>query len=220
MIALVGDIHGEFHVLQQYINAAPPGTAFVQLGDFGYWPSGGARKYSMVEMNYLATNINRPFYFIDGNHDDCRALLEHTEPQEVWPGAIYVPRGSVFTLDGRKVLFLGGAASVDKAWNPGWQPEEDVTEEDVERAIKNAEGGVDLMLTHTPPKYFNAAHFPITKNFLEMWNLPHGWVDHSAARVQKVWEAVGKPKLYCGHMHRGLQDPKVRILNIDEVVTV
>jgi hypothetical protein len=55
-----------------------------------------------------------------------------------------------------------------------------------------------------------------------MWELPRGWEDIAAFHVQKVWEAVGKPPLYCGHMHpeKWVAADNCKVLGINEVAYV
>jgi len=212
-IAVIGDIHGEFGVLAQIIqHTIPDGAEIIQVGDFGFWPE--LRRHYVVP--------SRPVRFVDGNHDHIELLLA---AQCDWPNAIYKPRGSVEVIDGRRVLFLGGSMSVDRKWRQyklgmnAWFDDEIVRQVDVETALENAKGGVDLMITHTPPDHMIRKWFS-PKGLRNFGHDPATWVDLAARRVEDVWRALGEPPLYCGHMHMPITDGPLRILNINEVAVI
>lgn len=214
MITLIGDIHGDFLTLIKIVRNHRRASAIIQVGDFGYWPG--------LRSRYLPPLY--PVYFLDGNHDDVRALAgdpPFDKPVELWPNAIYVPRGAVLEIEGSHVLCLGGAASVDRrARSHGhgtnaWFEEEIIRESDAIRAVTNSTGKkIDLMVTHTPPKWMMDKHFgPPGKE----WGLPANWRDPSVEYVENVWKALDCPPLVCGHMHQSITDGVCRILDINEV---
>lgn len=212
MIAFIGDIHGEFWALEAIL-ARLPECPVIQVGDFGIWPWTRER-----------WSTTRPVYFVDGNHDHIPSLSIHgTEPTEVWPGAIYVPRGVVLTLDGKRVLFCGGSKSVDRARRVrgssqhGWFEDEQLSDEDIARAC--AVGSVDVMVTHAPPDSVIRRNFH-PDGLRSFGHDPDKWQDESALGIERIWEAVGRPPLICGHMHRSVTDGPVRILDINEVWTM
>lgn len=215
MIVVIGDIHGEFWALDALLDRIPANAKVIQLGDFGIWP----RK--RPEWNGV-----RPVYFIDGNHDHIPSLpIRASAPVEVWPNAFYVPRGVVLELDSKRILFCGGSKSLDRAWREkdsewhGWFEDEQLSDDDVERALTNANGGVDFMVTHTPPDSVIRRNFH-PNGLRSFGHDPATWVDESARNVERLWNAVGQPPLYCGHMHRSVVDGNVRILNINEAQTI
>lgn len=234
MIALIGDIHGDFSRLPAILKPVPSRATIIQVGDFGWWP--GLRPAYL--RGRAAVGHDFHILFIDGNHDhvglvgECNrdpssAPFEHSgygEPWWEWPGVEYVPRGEVRVVDGKRVLFLGGANSLDRAWRPhnlgphAWFDGEVVSEADVAEALENAKaaGPIDLMVSHSPPDFVIRRNF--NENGLRMFGHdPRTWRDDSALRVEQVWQEIGEPPLYCGHMHRSVVDGKCRILNIDEV---
>lgn len=211
MIVFIGDIHGEFYVLEHLLAKLPEDIPVVQVGDFGVWP----RKRNEWP------NLGRAIYFIDGNHDHIPSLPIHgTEPVEVWPGAIYVPRGLVLELAGKRVLFCGGSKSVDRAWRVkdsekhGWFEEEQLSAADVERAIGHVKP-IDLMVTHTPPDEVIRRNFS-PDGLRHFGHDPDVWVDESARAIEFIWKQYDKPQLVCGHMHQSVTDGPVRILDINE----
>ena len=216
MLAFLGDIHGTIYSLEHALNKIkllhPEVTALIQVGDFGWYKS-------RVE-GFGRINPHIPVYWIDGNHEHF-PLFKHLDTvTEVAPNIFYVPRGTVLELDGRRIAFCGGAASVDKEYRIrgglSWFEDELITAEDVAKfdGVEN----IDIFVTHTPPQCTVDAHFD-PMDLVRYFGLTLEWRDPSAKYVQDVWEKFGKPLLICGHMHRSVVDQmgKVRILHIDEL---
>ena len=152
MIAVCGDFHAEFGKVNQFINSMPLISTILQCGDFGYWP----RFYNFNQGNKkLIKNKNVKIYWCDGNHEDFDSIKK-IENNEILPNIFYMKRGSILTLeDGRKVLFIGGAYSIDKdARIPGdtWFPEEEITQKDI---YDLPDEKIDIVISHTAPTEFN-----------------------------------------------------------------
>jgi len=104
-----------------------------------------------------------------------------------------MPRGSTYKLDdGRNILFMGGADSIDKQWRtPGfdWFPEEHITQRDMENLPDEK---VDIFITHTCP------------NELLPEMIKHDYRkkdDPSNYYLSELWK-IYKPDLwYFGHWH-------------------
>jgi hypothetical protein len=200
MLAIVGDIHQDIDglawIVEQQLRREV--TAVVQVGDL-----------------YLSTTpdlppsarwrpLARPLYFIDGNHHNFSSTRGLTAPTEVAPGLTYCPRGTVLPLDGRRVAFLGGAEThaVGSHWVPGedwWPDEEAIRRADAAPLLALPAGGIDLLITHTPP----------TSVITDHGGVPSG----SAQIVQDVWDHLGRPELVCGHMHRRIDAGRVVVLD-------
>lgn len=218
MIVFIGDTHGYFNAIKTIQNKFPdPNTIFIQVGDFGFWPE--------LAGKWERERSDRPVYFIDGNHDYLPGLIPVKEVKEVWPGAFYIPRGTVLTLDNKKLAFMGGAASVDKARRvPGmdWFAEELITKYDIDQLVDNLSKGsnpydlekVDMFVTHTPPNDCIQANFD-TKELSYMFGLPESWRDPSAFHIEALSLRLGNPPLICGHMHRSVKWRNVQILDIN-----
>ena len=214
MIVFVGDVHGEFKSLEFKLRNIPKDAVIIQVGDFGMWPG-----HYQEQWNRAFAKMDRPpIYFIDGNHEFHPWFVGITELQEIWTGAIFIPRGIVMELDGLKIGFLGGAASVDKAMRmPGidWFPQETTKQADADRLLENAGGHVDVLVTHTLTGKL-VPRITDPRRLEEWWGLPRTWKDPSAELVQEVWDKLGRPPLFCGHFHKVFSSDNVRILDILE----
>jgi predicted phosphodiesterase len=216
-IAVVGDIHGHtgvVHKLDEEISHRPQITVVIQAGDFGF------TRDSI--RHYQNNPLKCKWYVIDGNHEDYNVLKDITEPTELAPNLVYVPRGSILTIDGRTIAFMGGAASVDKAHRirNGWMwfEEENITTDQIRKFVQNvqnSESDIDIMVTHCPPQWMIRKHFsPL--NLLQ-FGLPATWTDFNANTIEDLWELCGQPLLIAGHMHKSVVDGNCRILDINEL---
>ena len=101
-------------------------------------------------------------YWCDGNHEDHWDLIEERNymkaPCEMMPNVYYMKRGSVLQLpDGRNVLFMGGADSIDKGARTvglDWFPEEVINQKNV---YGLPDTKVDVVISHTCPTEFHKA---------------------------------------------------------------
>jgi Icc-related predicted phosphoesterase len=210
MLGFLGDIHGNTGTLQRAIIKAKEqgAAALIQVGDFGW--------YNSKIQYFAAVDYQLPVYWIDGNHENHKLIYESTMPH---PNCIFVHRGTVLELDGKKIGFLGGAASVDKEMRlqgyGHWSDKELIEESDVAK-LDNIEQ-LDILVTHTPPQSVIDKNFD--PNNLRFFNLnPKTWFDPSARHVEHLWNRLNNPTLICGHMHKAVQDRTCRILNIDELM--
>lgn len=176
--------------------------AVMQVGDFGYWPrSKGDLQHFYKNVNKMAKKAGITWYWIDGNHEDYHVGLNkwinEDSPVEVLSNLIYMPRGSVATWDDTKVLFLGGASSIDKGmrlegWD--WFPEEMITWPQANKAIDA--GRVDVMFTHDMP---TVAFESVRGN--AKWILADSEGAKNRGVIQAVLENAQPQILVHGHMH-------------------
>jgi Icc-related predicted phosphoesterase len=223
MILLLGDIHGNVGTLRYAIEKAVEcgATALIQVGDFGLFPKGG--QYTGFYRVCKESPI--PVYFIEGNHDDCSRWVQYTEVTRVFDDAnlFYVPRGTVMEIDGKMIAFMGGAASIDKdirlRENWHWDKEENISGHEVLRLFENAENKkIDVLITHDVPISVCKTHFD---DSAKMWfGVGKDWHDVNMDVIQRIWDRLGNPMIYSGHMHRSVIGPNYRILNIDELVAI
>ena len=235
MITLLGDIHGDIGVLKFAIDRAVEkgSAALIQVGDFGLFYRNGINE----GFHRVCKKSPIPVYFIDGNHDDCTRWITNKKVHQVWKDVnlFYAPRGSVIELDGRRIAFMGGAASIDKktriqlGWH--WDEEENIRPHQVKRLWENVgDNPVDMLITHCPPASVIDRHFD-PRNKLR-FGVGLDWIDPNQLIIQEVWEKLGYPPVYSGHMHGtvlgyemsvfeiGKSKGLYRILDINECVEV
>ena len=150
MIAFIGDVHREFNRLAGAVAQLPAGVdVAIQVGDLGLHgddlgPTGPG-----------VPRLNRPVYYVTGNHDYEPSYRGITRPTEMAPNLVFVPRGTVLELDGRRIAFLGGGDSViDRARTARWCGLVAGRAGDYARCRSvRGVGRVDFLVCHTPPTF-------------------------------------------------------------------
>ena len=197
-VLIVGDVHMDFRSMNTLCNRKQPDMV-LQVGDFGYWPRAKpANIYGRNNPKYPkklpVPRVRCPLYWVDGNHEDFDALWARST-NELWPDVFYMPRGSTMLLpDGRRVLFIGGAASHDKALRtPGlsWFPQELITQEDLDNIDYNLK--YDIVISHTSPASFGMR---------EMLGYERTEHDPSEWALDIVFEKTRPALWFFGHWHR------------------
>ncbi len=194
-ICIMGDVEGDWKSMMELINEDRPDMVF-QVGDFGYWPDRPEYKYSRQMYKNKV-----PIYFCDGNHEDHKNLRKLCEQQgssapiTVGPNLYYMPRGSFLILrDGRKVLFMGGAESVDKGQRTlgyDWFHQELILPEDllnIPREVIKA----DIVISHTCPLEFQIVPDSYAGIFAG---------DPCRAMLSQVLQKYQPDLWYFGHFH-------------------
>jgi predicted phosphodiesterase len=204
-ILITGDVHMEFGFLNSLINRQKPDMV-ICCGDFGYWPK--------VEWGKPLTDIKlqtaEKLLWCDGNHEDHWSLRDR-ETDELAPNIIYMPRGSTYTLpDGRTILFMGGADSIDKQWRRvgvDWFPEEIITQKDFQNLPDKK---IDIFITHTCPeelveeliKFYPAKKFEPSNRALselrkiykpDLWFFGHWHHYREGVLLGTQWYALSAP---------------------------
>lgn len=149
---IIGDVHGYFDKLNALLRKLDYPEYILCCGDFGYWPLGNRFLHSIY------TGKSK-IYFCDGNHENHNQLrrLENIhgweKPIEVSDNIFFMPRGSILNINGKKMLFMGGAESIDKhlrreGWD--WFKEESITTAQVNRL---REEKINIVISHAAPRF-------------------------------------------------------------------
>lgn len=161
----LSDIHGNFNLINQYINQFDIKNAnIIQLGDFGIGFNTLDKEKRMLEQLHIRLLKNNVFvYVLRGNHDNPNYF--ENNPFN-FTNIKLMPDYTILNLEDKNILFLGGAVSVDrtsrytKAQLVGdfktltgrecwWPNEEFVFDKDKLEKIKN----IDVVVTHTCPDF-------------------------------------------------------------------
>lgn len=169
---VTGDCHGNFNRVIQFIQKFDLGEGdnIIVCGDMGlYWLKSQADAKEHIK-TYEAMCHGVNLYWIDGNHENFDIIKTFgKEPYNCSPHIIYMPRGSVLKTSIGKMLFMGGADSVDKYWREehiSWWKEERITEDD----IKGISGHYNYVFSHCCPYDIfvnNKAHLCTLNNINE-----------------------------------------------------
>jgi len=180
-----------------------------QLGDFGWlWHRPGIDKIVDYWLEYLGTR-NFTLAVILGNHENYE-LLSFLPTQKKWGGTVsvltqgegtiyFLKRGGVYTINGQKILAIGGAESIDKGNRipyVSWWPEEKLSYGEINECLielKSHDNKVDIVLSHTCPSAKAAFFRKDVANIGEMCSVSR-FLDH-------VDHLVDFSKWHFAHLH-------------------
>ncbi len=165
-IMYLGDIHGNFNVIHQYVKMYDIKDAhIIQVGDFGVGFNTFAKEKRMIEAYHpLLVKNNVTVWAIRGNHD-YKPYFDN-DPFG-FTNIKLVPDYTVLNLEGNKILCVGGAVSVDREFRytkkqklgifendtlgvESWWPDElFVLDVDKVKDLKD----INIVVTHTCPDY-------------------------------------------------------------------
>lgn len=165
-IFYLGDIHGNFNLINNYIKQFDIEDAhIIQVGDFGVGFQTLEKERRMLEMYHgLLVKRNVFVWAIRGNHD-YKPYFDN-DPFG-FTNIKLIPDYTVLNLEGKNILCIGGAVSVDRMWRytkrqragifedtklgvESWWPDE-VFNLDVDK-LKDLRD-INIMVTHTCPDY-------------------------------------------------------------------
>lgn len=165
-VLYLGDIHGNFNVIHQYVKMYDIKNAhIIQVGDFGVGFSTFEKEKRMLEMYHtqLVKN-NVHVWAIRGNHD-YKPYFDK-DPFE-FTNIHLIPDYTVLNLNNKNILCVGGAVSVDREYRytkaqknktyttptlgvESWWPDElFVLDIDKVKDLKD----INIVVTHTAPHY-------------------------------------------------------------------
>ena len=116
------------------------------------------------------------------------------------PFVAYLKRGKIYSIEGFKMLVLGGALSIDKMYrkpNISWWENEYWSEQEKNNLFNliKTENNFDFVISHTGPQHIN--------NILcRYWNFnPAKFKDEVAILNDEIHDKINFKQWYCGHWH-------------------
>ncbi len=164
----LGDIHRKFKKLEEnIIYFKITDTNIIQVGDLGaglFWNEieGDYTAEKLEDLNNFLLNRNIHLYGIRGNHDDPN----YFKGTYNFSNLHLLPDYTVLELEGKRILFVGGAISIDReksikedrirrekhpnTASPSWWKDEIfVLEKDKVKDLT----GIDIVVTHCAPNF-------------------------------------------------------------------
>lgn len=213
-----GDLHGSHDIEKLNTRNFPKqkeltkDDVLVQLGDFGgIWYPRGVSNEQEYWLDWIASKKFTTAVVL-GNHENYD-VIEKFPWEEKWDNEVqfyttdtgdkiyFLKRGAIYNINGRKILAIGGAFSIDKAQrNEGisWWAQEDITPKEVESCFCELdEKGyeVDYVLTHTCPAR-------IVSEFIHLSMRNVGKVnDYTAEFLNEIDNLVEFKEWHFGHFH-------------------
>jgi hypothetical protein len=214
LILFLGDLHGSWPAATAAYRAAVREKGrrpdlLIQVGDWGYYP----QRHDVDPLWTLTPEVRgaepdaweHPVVFIDGNHEAHAELWRESPSRLGWPDNVFfAPRGMLWA----GILFMGGAASVNKAQllrtGKHWSPLEEVTTyqtirvlELVKVARNSGQPWEDphTVISHTGPSSFNLEQFASSHWGGENKQEP------SRLELERLRRALNPQQWVFGHWH-------------------
>jgi len=162
----LGDIHGNFNLVSQYVKKFDlVNCHIIQVGDFGVgFKTFEKEKRELDYLNNFLVKMNTHLYVVRGNHD-YKPYFDN-DPFK-FENIHLISDYTVLELCEKKILFVGGAISVDRGLRktkrqitgvhtkttPGvesWWPDEEFV---LDRSKLENLTGIQIVVTHTCPFY-------------------------------------------------------------------
>lgn len=222
MIILTGDTHGHFDSIMDFCNEyeTSEDDIMVILGDAGINFFLDDRD---VDTKDQLAQLPITLFCVHGNHEERPENIRGYEEMEWhggivsyeldYPNLLFPKDGEIFDFDGKKVIVIGGAYSVDKyyrianglPWFPSEQPD-DVTKEYVERQLSRAGWKVDYVFSHTVPLGYVPHHALLP-------TIDQSTVDTSTEKwLDQIERKLTYEHWYAGHYHVTWGMDRVQIL--------
>jgi Icc-related predicted phosphoesterase len=157
-VMFVGDTHGNIDNFTKILHYAKENEVhqIIQVGDFGWWPRWEKGKYFIEQSNFMIKYLGlEPIIFIPGNHEDYFSIKDIYNVPELHKVADYIylaGRGYIDTIGDTRLMFVGGACSIDKdIRTEGWDyfPEEEISQRDCYRLCSIAsQQKIDILVSH------------------------------------------------------------------------
>ena len=226
---ITGDTHGKFDRIKMFCdeNKTTKEDIMIILGD------AGINYYLNINDSITKEYISRlpiTLFCIHGNHE-ARPWEAGNYDEVMWNGGIvYVEKeypnilfakdGEIYNFNGRKVMPIGGAYSVDKdyriyygyQWFESEQPNDEIKRY-VEEQLEKNNWTVDIILSHTVPVKFEP-----TWAFLP--GIDQSKVDKSTELwLQTIYDRLHFTDWYAGHYHVESTQEHVRLMfnDYDEI---
>lgn len=209
MVYITGDTHRDFRRLAffEFEYGITKDDILIILGDVGINYYGEEDK----RVKRVLSNFSMTLFCIHGNHEQRPENISTYKEkkfnggivyyEEEYPNILFAKDGEIYDFDGKKVLVIGGAYSVDKefriARNLGWWEDEQLSEKTKDKVLNLLDNDleVDIVLTHTCPyKYLPYEVF--------LSGIDQSKVDQSTEKFLDIVEdRLNYKKWYCGHYH-------------------
>lgn len=216
MIYITGDTHREYNKLNDIDKHCD--NMLIILGDSGinYFLNKDDRNIK----NYL-NSLDIKLFCVQGNHEERPENIKTYNEVDMFDGKVYIENeypnlifaknGELYNIDGKKVLVIGGAYSIDKDYRLSngyeWFKDEQLTEKEKDSILTKYKGThIDIVLSHTCPLKYEPVEVFIN-------GIDQSKVDKTMEEfLDEIEENINYDKWYCGHYHTEKQIDKIEFM--------
>lgn len=222
---ITGDTHRDFSRIEEFCeeNETSVDDVMIILGDAGinYYLN-----HSDKELKSRLSRLEITLFCVHGNHEerpylaaDCEEKIWHkgiVYVEEQYPNILYAKDGEIYDFNGKTVMPIGGAYSVDKyyrirnglQWFDSEQPDDEIKEY-VERQLEAVDWKIDIILSHTVPidaepvwAFIPGLNQDLVDKTTEKW-------------LQTIYDSLEFEAWYAGHYHVESEECGIRIMYED-----
>lgn len=204
MTFITGDKHGDLTKIIDFIQRFElnENDNIIVLGDMGICWRKDKKDLKYNTELWAARGNGVKLYFIDGNHENFHILNSlpiENNMHKIADNIYHLLRGQVYEFEGKKILAMGGADSVDwflRTKNLDWWEEETISQEDIDRV---SAGHYDYVLTHCCPRnvFEENKVYLITLGRIDQEKVNH----NSEDKLQELFKKITFNHHYFGHYH-------------------
>lgn len=216
MTYITGDTHRDFSRLNNW--NFNKDDMLIILGDAGinYYLNQTDNKVKEELKKY-----NIKLFCIRGNHEERPENINSYNEVDMFGGKVFIEDkypyiifakdGEIYNIDGKSILVIGGAYSVDKnyriMYGYQWFKDEQLNENEMNSIINKIKGKhFDIVLTHTCPYKYEPREV-----FLP--GIDQSKVDKTMEHfLDKIEENITYDKWYCGHYHTEKEIDKLEFM--------
>ncbi len=216
MVYITGDTHRDFYRISN-LNFKENDMLII-LGDVGI------NYYLDISDERLKQYLNDfkiKIFCIRGNHEERPENIRTYKEAIMFGGKVYIEKdypnlifakdGEIYNIDGKSVLVIGGAYSVDKEYRLlygyNWFNNEQLTKKEMDNILNKVKNKhYDIVLTHTCPLKYEPKEVFIK-------GLDQSKIDKSMEEfLDKIEDVITYDKWYCGHYHTEKQIDKLEFM--------
>lgn len=174
-----------------------------------------------VNLKRYLNNFKLKLFCIRGNHEERPENISTYKEvdmfggkvfvEDEFPNLIFAKDGEVYNIDGKSVLVIGGANSVDKEYRIAhgieWFKDEQLTSDEKSKILEKVKGKhFDIVLSHTCPYKYEPRE--VYKSGIDQAK-----VDKSMEYfLDEIEKNIDYDKWYCGHYHTEKQVDKLELM--------
>jgi len=201
---LIGDTH-EYsgYKIKSYIQKNDiTDDNFIHVGDYGIGKTASER--DLMELDDYLDSVGCNLYICRGNHDDPLFWNKNVEYKRIF----LQPDFSVRFIEDKKILFIGGAISIDRKRRKPFNGEEfPRVHEDKVATYKN----IDIVVTHTTPSFAQPINFGgIVRRFADKDPMLIQDLTNERNQITKIYHKLNDNNQikiwFYGHFHFGNEE--------------
>lgn len=224
---ITGDTHGRFDKIEYLCRKENTSTddICIILGDVGI--NFYLNDTDAIKKRRLA-KLPITLFCVHGNHEErpynissyeiCNFMGAEAYYETAYPNLIFAKDGEIYNINGKTMMSIGGAYSVDKfyrlsqgmAWFPSEQPDENIKHH-VETNLTKSDWHIDYILSHTTP-------FSCEPTWAFIEGIDQSTVDNSTEKwLDAIHAKLSFSYWFAGHFHVDSVENDVHIL-FDSVI--